>query len=187
MLLAKLFTAPANVLVLDEPTNDLDAETLELLEELLVDYKGTLLLVSHDRTFLNNVVTSTLAFEGDGRIVEYAGGYDDWLVQRPGVEPAALPDKKAGRKNRPRPKSAKKSKLGYMEKRELKDLPQKIDALESEQQELYEILSDPLFYKKTKEEIREVKTRLHEVEHDIEAAYRRWEALESIANIEDQV
>ena len=187
LLLAKLFTAPANVLVLDEPTNDLDAETLELLEELLVDYKGTLLLVSHDRTFLNNVVTSTLAFEGDGRIVEYAGGYDDWLVQRPEAEPGPPPDKKAGRKNRQRPKPAKKSKLGYMEKRELKDLPQKIDALESEQQELYEILSDPLFYKKTKEEIREVKTRLHEVEHDIEAAYRRWEALESIANIEDQV
>ncbi|MFH1739357.1 MAG: ATP-binding cassette domain-containing protein, partial [bacterium] len=186
LMLAKLFTAPANVLVLDEPTNDLDAETLELLEELLVDYKGTLLLVSHDRTFMNNVVTSTLAFEGDGRIVEYAGGYDDWLVQRPEAEKGPLPDKKAGRKNRQGPKSAKKSKLGYMEKRELKDLPQKIDALESEQQALYETLSDPLFYKKAKEEIREVKTRLHEVEHDIETAYRRWEALESIATIEDQ-
>jgi len=184
LMMAKLFTAPANVLVLDEPTNDLDAETLELMEELLVDYKGTLLLVSHDRTFLNNVVTSTLAFEGDGRIVEYAGGYDDWLVQRPGAEQGPLADKKAGRKNRQRPKPAKKSKLGYMEKRELKDLPQKIDALESEQQALYETLSDPLFYRKIKEEIREVKTRLHEVEHDIEAAYRRWEALESIEDAE---
>ena len=187
LMLAKLFTAPANVLVLDEPTNDLDAETLELLEELLVDYKGTLLLVSHDRTFLNNVVTSTLAFEGDGRIVEYAGGYDDWLVQRPEAEQGPLPDKKAGRKNRQRPKPAKKSKLGYMEKRELKDLPQKIDALESEQQALYKTLSDPLFYRKTTEEIREVKTCLHQVEHDLEAAYRRWEALELIANSEDQV
>ncbi|MEE8415663.1 MAG: ATP-binding cassette domain-containing protein [Desulfobacterales bacterium] len=186
LMLAKLFTAPANVLVLDEPTNDLDAETLELLEELLVDYKGTLLLVSHDRTFLNNVVTSTLAFEGDGRIVEYAGGYDDWLVQRSEAE-VPPPEKKAGRKNSQRPKPAKKSKLGFMEKRELKDLPQKIDALESEQQELYETLSDPLFYKKTKEAIRKVKTRLNEVDHGIDAAYRRWEALESIANIEDQV
>jgi ATP-binding cassette subfamily F protein uup len=187
LMLAKLFTAPANVLVLDEPTNDLDAETLELLEELLVDYKGTLLLVSHDRTFLNNVVTSTLAFEGDGRIVEYAGGYDDWLLQRPEAEQGPLPDRKAGRKNRQRPKPAKKSKLGYMEERELKDLPQKIDALESERQALYETLSDPLFYKKTKEEIREVKTRLHEVEHDIEAAYHRWEELESIATRANQV
>jgi len=182
LMLAKLFATPANVLVLDEPTNDLDAETLDLLEELIVDYKGTLLLVSHDRTFLNNVVTSTLAFEGDGRIAEYAGGYDDWLVQRPEAEQKPLPDKKAGGENRQRPKPAKKSKLGYMEKRELKNLPQKIDTLESEQQALYESLSDPMFYKKTKEAIREVKTRFHEVEHDIETAYRRWEALESIAN-----
>ncbi len=101
--------------MLDEPTNDLDAETLELLEALLVDYKGTLLLVSHDRTFLNNVVTSTLVFERDGRIVEYAGGYDDWLVQRPEAEQGTLPDRKAGRKNRQRSKPAKKPKLGYME------------------------------------------------------------------------
>lgn len=187
LMLAKLFTAPANVLVLDEPTNDLDAETLELLEELLVDYKGTLLLVSHDRTFLNNVVTSTLVFEGDGRIIEYAGGYDDWLVQRSEVEKGPLSDKKADRKNRQRSKPAKKLKLSFVEKRELKDLPKKIDALESEQQALYETLSDPLFYKKIKEEIRQIKTRLHEVDHGIEAAYRRWEALESIANIDDQV
>ena len=185
LMLAKLFTAPANVLVLDEPTNDLDAETLELLEELLVDYRGTLLLVSHDRTFLNNVVTSTLVFEGAGRIVEYAGGYDDWLVQRPEAE-QPLPDKKADSKNRQRPKSPKKLKLGYMERRELKDLPQKIEVLESEQQALYETLSDPLFYKKEKDEIRNVKMRMVEVEHDIETAYRRWEALESIANIEAQ-
>jgi ABC transport system ATP-binding/permease protein len=184
LMLAKLFTAPANVLVLDEPTNDLDAETLDLLEELLVDYKGTLLLVSHDRTFLNNVVTSTWVFEGDGQIVEYAGGYHDWLIQRPAAEQGSQPDKKADRKTRQKPKPAKKLKLGYMEKRELKDLPQKIDALESEQQTLYETLSDPLFYKKTKAEIRGVKTRLDEVEHEIETAYHRWEALESIANNE---
>ncbi len=185
LLLAKLFTAPANLLVLDEPTNDLDAETLELLEELLVDYKGTLLLVSHDRTFLNNVVTSTLVFEGDGRIVEYAGGYDDWLVQRPEVKQAPMPVKKVDRKYRERPKPAKKIKLGFKEKRELKDLPQQIETLESEQQKLYATLSDPRFYKKPKEEIRNVKTRLKDVEHDIETAYRRWEALESIASIEN--
>jgi ATP-binding cassette subfamily F protein uup len=185
LLLAKLFTAPANLLVLDEPTNDLDAETLELLEELLVDYKGTLLLVSHDRTFLNNVVTSTLVFEGDGRIVEYAGGYDDWLVQRPEVKQAPMPAKKVDRKNRERPKPAKKIKLGFKEKRELKDLPQQIETLESEQQKLYATLSDPRFYKKPKEEIRNVKTCLKDVEHNIETAYRRWEALESIASIEN--
>ena len=128
-----------------------------------------------------------MAFEGDGRIVEYAGGYDDWLDQRPEAEPGPPPDKKTGGKNRQRPESAKKLKLGYMEKRELKDLPQKIDTLESEQQGLYETLSDPLFYKKSKEEIRKVNTCLHEVEHDIETAYRRWVALESIADSEDQV
>jgi ATP-binding cassette subfamily F protein uup len=185
LMLAKLFTAPANVLVLDEPTNDLDAETLELLEELLVDYKGTLLLVSHDRTFLNNVVTSTLVFEGDGRIVEYAGGYDDWLSQKPEADQGPLPGRNAGRRKGKRPKSPKKPRLSYMEKRELKDLPQKIETLESEQKALYETLSDPLFYRKTKEEIRKVKTRLLAVEHDIETAYQRWEALESIAGIQD--
>ena len=114
LMLAKLFTAPANVLVLDEPTNDLDAETLELLEELLVDYKGTLLLVSHDRTFLNNVVTSTLVFEGDGRIVEYAGGYDDWLSQKPEADQGPLADRNAGGRKRQRPKAAKEPRLSYM-------------------------------------------------------------------------
>ena len=183
LMLAKLFTAPANFLVLDEPTNDLDAETLELLEELLVDYTGTLLLVSHDRTFLNNVVTSTLVFEGGGRIVEYAGGYDDWLRQRPDAEPAAPAGKKIDRKSSQNPQSIKKTKLGYLEKRELNELPQKIDALESEQQAIFETLSDPLFYKRTKAEIREVNMRLHQVERDIKAAYRRWEALESIGAV----
>jgi ATP-binding cassette subfamily F protein uup len=180
LMLAKLFTKPANVLVLDEPTNDLDAETLELLEEVLFEYKGTLLLVSHDRAFLNNVVTSTIAFEGKGQVVEYAGGYDDWLIQRPKPEEEPPSEKKARNKIRKKPKPQKTRKLGYMEKRELEGLPQKIDALESEQKDLYEAMSDPLFYKKGKEEIATVKTRLDKVEHEIETAYLRWEELESV-------
>ncbi len=180
LMLAKLFTKPANVLVLDEPTNDLDAETLELLEELLFDYKGTLLLVSHDRAFLNNVVTSTIAFESKGQVAEYAGGYDDWLMQRPKPEQDPLPEKKSRPKNKQKPMAHKKRKLGYMEKRELEDLPQTIDTLEAEQKELYEAMSDPLFYKKEKVKIAAVKTRLDEVEHEIETAYLRWEELEGI-------
>ncbi|MBW1759140.1 MAG: ATP-binding cassette domain-containing protein [Deltaproteobacteria bacterium] len=180
LLLAKLFTKPANVLVLDEPTNDLDAETLELLEDLLFDYKGTLLLVSHDRAFLNNVATSTIVFESKGQVAEYAGGYDDWLMQRPKPEQEPLPEKKSRPKNRQKPMPHKKRRLGYMEKRELEDLPQAIDTLEAEQKELYEAMSDPLFYKKEKEKIAAVKTRLDEVEHEIETAYVRWEKLEAI-------
>ena len=180
LMLAKLFARPANVLVLDEPTNDLDAETLELLEELLVDYPGTLLLVSHDRAFLNNVVTSTLVFEGDGRVIEYAGGYDDWLTQRPTKEETPPPPKNNGKKNRQKATTPKPAKLGYMQKRELEALPQKIDTLESRQKELFEAMSDPQFYKKDKEEIARVKTDLDRVEREIEAAYLRWEELESL-------
>ena len=181
LMLAKIFAKPANVLVLDEPTNDLDVESLELLEEVLFEYSGTLLIVSHDRAFLNNVVTSTLAFDTEGQVGEYAGGYDDWLLQRPKPEKLPVSEKKAGKKIKPKPKSPKTRKLGYKEKRELTDLPQKIDLLEADQKSLYEIMSDPNFYKKTKEEIARKKSRLAEVEQKIEAAYLRWEELERIA------
>jgi ATP-binding cassette subfamily F protein uup len=165
---------------MDEPTNDLDAETLELLEELLIEYQGTLLLVSHDRAFLNNVVTSTIVFEGDGRVIEYAGGYDDWLIQKPKRKEPLSPQKNAGKKTRQKPMPSKPAKLGYMQKRELNDLPKKIDTLESRQKELFEAMSDPLFYKKGKAEIARVKAHLDRVENEIETAYLRWEELENM-------
>jgi ATP-binding cassette subfamily F protein uup len=180
LLLAKLFARPANVLVLDEPTNDLDVETLELLEELLLDYSGTVLLVSHDRTFVNNVVTSTLVFEGSGRIEGYAGGYDDWLVQRP-AEAALKPEKpSAGRGSKIAvPAEPARKKLGYMQKRELEALPSRIETLEARQQELFQTMSDPDFYRQEGERIARVKNELARVEKDLEAAFARWEALES--------
>ena len=180
LMLAKLFTKPANVLVLDEPTNDLDAETLELMEELIAEYKGTLLLVSHDRAFLNNVVTSTIVFEGDGQVVEYAGGYDDWLTQRPHGAVQGQPQKKSRPKIQSKPKTSPSRKLGYMEKREMQRLPQKIEALETKQKELFALLSDPLFYKKDKDEIAGVKSDLDRTEREIESAYHRWEQLEML-------
>jgi len=185
LMLAKLFTQPANVLVLDEPTNDLDAETLELMEELIFEYPGTLLLVSHDRAFLNNVVTSTIVFESSGQVVEYTGGYDDWLRQRPQRPAERLPEKNARKKVRPKSGARPSRKLGYMQKREMHDLPQKIEALESEQKELFAILSDPLFYKKEKDEIAGVKSDLDRIERKIETAYRRWEELETIGSREN--
>ena len=180
LLLAKLFTRPANVLVLDEPTNDLDAETLELLEKLLFEYQGTLLLVSHDRAFLNNVVTSTLVFEGQSQVNGYAGSYDDWLIQRPQPKHERLPAKKSCNKHGPETSRPKERKLGFKEKLELKELPFKIDTFEAEQKELYAIMSDPMFYKKGKEKIAKLQAHLTEVEDEIEAAYFRWQALESL-------
>ncbi len=178
LLLAKLFTQPANVLVLDEPTNDLDAETLELLEELLFDFQGTLLLVSHDRAFLNQVVTSTLVFEEGGRVSEYAGGYDDWLVQRPKPREALRSGKKGQGKSVQKPKPLTARKLGFNEKREFEGLPQRINILESEQQRLYGTSADPCLYKKGKEEVLRIKAQLVQVERDIEQAYLRWEELD---------
>jgi ATP-binding cassette subfamily F protein uup len=180
LLLAKLFTRPANVLVLDEPTNDLDTEALELLEELLFEFSGTLLLVSHDRAFLNNVVTGTLVFEGDGRVAEYPGGYDDWLHQRPAPAEAAPPEKKTRTPARNAGGSARKTGLGFKEKHELEALPRRIEALEAEQRELYAAMSNPLFYKKEKGEITAFTARLEAVERDVQAAYRRWEVLEEL-------
>ena len=180
LLLAKLFVRPANVLVLDEPTNDLDVETLELLEELLMDYSGTVLLVSHDRTFINNVVTSTLVFEGPGQIEGYAGGYDDWLNQR-GEKTPPKPEKQLpgrARKTVPSPAATRK-KLGYMEKRELESLPGRIETLETRQQELFQIMSDTDFYRQDGERISAVKQELEKLERELESAFSRWEDLES--------
>ncbi len=178
LLLAKLFTKPANILVLDEPTNDLDAETLELLEELLFDYKGTVLLVSHDRALLNNVVTSTFVFEKEGKVQEYAGGYDDWLIQRPAeiAQTRPAPEKKVKKKLKP----AGPRKLTFKEARELETLPQKIEAMESEQQEIYKSMAGPSFYRQGSALIIQAKARIEELEQSLAITYERWEELEAI-------
>jgi ATP-binding cassette subfamily F protein uup len=178
LLLAKLFTKPANILVIDEPTNDLDAETLELLEELLFDYKGTVLLVSHDRAFLDNVVTSTFVFEKEGKVQEYAGGYDDWLIQRPAeiAETKPTPEKKIKKKLKP----AGPRKLTFKETRELESLPQKLEAMETEQQEIYNSMADPSFYHQDSALISQAKARIEELEQSLAIAYERWEGLEAV-------
>ncbi len=180
LLLAKLFSKPANVLVLDEPTNDLDVETLELLESLLVEFDGTVLLVSHDRAFLNNVVTSCLAFEGEGVVNEYVGGYDDWLRQRPVRATAPAPAAKPKVEVKPETPAAPpaRRKLSYKDQRELDALPQRIEALEEEQAELHTRLADPAFYQEAGEAVAEVNSRLKALEAELEEAYARWEALE---------
>ena len=180
LLLAKLFTRSANVLILDEPTNDLDLETLELLEDLLVDYGGTLLLVSHDRAFLDNVVTSTLVFEGDGVIEEYVGGYQDYLRQRrPPAEAREAAPARSGTIPTKQADSRRRRKLGYKEQRELAELPERIEALEAEQRQLQQQTADPAFYQGEKHEISCVMARLGELEQELEQAYARWEVLES--------
>ncbi len=180
LLLARLFTKPSNVLVMDEPTNDLDLETLELLEDLLSEYAGTLLLVSHDREFLNNVVTSTLVLEGEGRVKEYAGGYDDWLRQRPEEPPPVA--KPAAARPEPKPLPLQRARrLTYKEQRELEALPQRIELLEAELGELHQLTADPAFYRKAPAEIIRVKGRLDELQNEVAEAYRRWEELETAA------
>ncbi len=176
LLLARLFTRPFNVLVMDEPTNDLDADTLELLEDLLVEHEGTLLLVSHDREFINNVVTSTLVFEGDGRVSEYAGGYDDWLRQRPAVAAAPAPA------SEPAPAAPKKPapKLSNKLLRELELLPGRIEAMEKELKDLEQILADPAFFKKPVAEVRQATDRHELLQGEIEAAMARWAELETM-------
>jgi ATP-binding cassette subfamily F protein uup len=178
LLLARMFTQPANVLVLDEPTNDLDAETLLLLEALLVEYTGTLLLVSHDRAFLNNVVTSTLVFEGAGRVKEYAGGYDDWVRQRPAVTEEA--DSRTLRADTVSQQPERPRKLSFKEQRELETLPQAIEALEEEQSAVLQQLAAPGFYQQPGAEIAQVTSRLEALQAELHAAYARWEELESV-------
>jgi ATP-binding cassette subfamily F protein uup len=181
LLLAKLFILPSNVLVLDEPTNDLDTETLELLEDRLLEYSGTILMVSHDRTFLNNVVTSTIVFEGKGRLQEYVGGYDDWLRQR-AEQDEPLPTAPGEQKQKKGKIPREKQKLSYKETRELEALPMKIEALEEEKKRLLDTLNSPAFYvNRDADEINRVNDRLKSLEEELEGDYGRWEELESLA------
>jgi len=186
LLLAKIFTQSANMMVLDEPTNDLDVDTLELLEELLAAYEGTLLLVSHDRTFLDNVVTSTLVFEGEGKFLEYAGGYEDWERYQRQIPPAnsraqrtatatavAVPVKSRS--------SEKRRRLSYKERRELDELPAKIEALEAEQVELHARMGSGDFYRQSSDKIAAAVERLGAVKCELELHYERWQILDSIA------
>ena len=177
LLLAKLFARPSNVLVLDEPTNDLDIETLELLEELLMEYRGTVIVVSHDRAFLNNVVTSTLVFEEEGRVQEYAGGYDDWLRQS-SIHQGKFPPNKEERKKRVKSKSTGPRKLTFKETRELEELPGRIETLEQEQKLLYDAMADESFYKDDGNDVAKANARLGELEQLLKDAYGRWEELE---------
>ena len=180
-LLAKLFTKPSNVLVLDEPTNDLDADTLDLLEEMLMEYRGTVLLVSHDREFLNNIVTSTIVFEGGGRLVEYVGGYDDWLRQR--SLPSPVGTDKAKKKEKPEKSRQQRDRprtLTFREKKEIETLPALIESMEAERTGLYKILADPDFYKQDGSRIPAVKERMAELDKEIPAAYERWGLLDAI-------
>jgi ATP-binding cassette subfamily F protein uup len=182
LLLARLFGRPANVLVLDEPTNDLDIDTLELLEQLLQDYTGTLLLVSHDRMFLDNVVTQTIAHEGEGRWKEYVGGYGDWHRMRAATSVALRPAARAageGRKPPPAPEPGARIKLSYKESRDLAELPERIEALESEQRTLAARLADPEVYRDDPGGVRTLQARFAAIEGELEAAFARWEALEA--------
>ena len=184
LLLARIFTRPSNVLVLDEPTNDLDLETLEMLENRLIGYSGTILLVSHDREFINNVITSTLVFEGNGIVAEYPGGYDDWLSQRPisfeekidkAVKKPSAP-KRDNKKDRPR-------KLNFKEEKELEALPGVIEKLEQEQKNIYAHMADPDFYRGSADNVPKAQTRLDEIDKELKIAYDRWEELEEIKDV----
>jgi len=172
LLLAKLFTRSFNFLIMDEPTNDLDMDTLELLEELLVEFEGTLLLVSHDRTFLDNIVTSTLVFDAPGEINEYVGGYDDWLRQRPtDNEPKKINSPPAGQiKSRPQ--------IGQQDQKELKALPRKIEKLEGEIEQLHQRFADPEFFQQDSQHIAEAQKQLSQYEQSLEELFERWEILE---------
>jgi ATP-binding cassette subfamily F protein uup len=193
LLLARLFTKPANVLVLDEPTNDLDLETLEILEAQLVEWPGTLLLVSHDRKFLDNVVTSTIAFEGNARMVEYVGGYEDWLRaaglsrRSSGVDVGATADAAGSSRQRSAGGGAtadaaglsRKRKLTFNEQRELQRLPDLIATLETEHRELEARAAGSEFYKEGADAIRSVLARIDAMQAELLAAYARWDELDS--------
>ncbi len=182
LLLARLFAQPSNLLVMDEPTNDLDVETLELLEELLIDYTGTLLLVSHDRNFLDNVVTSTLVLEGEGRLGDYVGGYSDWLRQRP--VPAAAPVRADPAPVVPAPAAAAtvaappRRKLGYKETRELEQLPGRIEALEADIAARTEAMNDPAYYQQDPSQLQQANEALARLQAELDQAYQRWSELD---------
>ena len=182
LLLARIFTRSANMLVLDEPTNDLDVDTLELLEDLLSDYAGTILLVSHDRTFLDDVVTSTIAFEGNGVVEEYAGGYEDWERQQSARPEIQKKVKQPETQNKPvkRVQSSQKQKLGFNEKRELENLPVKIEQLEHQLKTVEKEITSETFYKQDKATITSTLSRLQQINDDLNKAYSRWEELDSI-------
>ena len=185
LLLAKLFAKPSNLLVMDEPTNDLDVETLELLEEMLIDYPGTLILVSHDRAFLDNVVTSSLVMEGNGRVGDYVGGYTDWLRQRPiaqRIAAAAASAPKLTPQVAPKPAAVApepaKRKLSYKEQRELEQLPALIERLDGEIAALTSQIQDPAFYRQGPEAVTTANARLSSLQAELEQAYARWQSLE---------
>jgi ATP-binding cassette subfamily F protein uup len=191
LLLARLFARPANVLVLDEPTNDLDIETLELLEELVSNFPGTVLLVSHDRVFLDRVVTSTIAFEGGGQVQEYVGGYEDYIRQRSQSAPLASapapppgpPKPRSGEAGKPRSGEGGKSrprKLSYKEQIELDGLPKRIAALEQEQIQLRDESAAAEFYKSPKDRITTVLARIDAVQKDLDAVLERWVELDAL-------
>jgi len=181
LLLAKLFSKASNILVLDEPTNDLDIETLELLEELVMEYKGTVLVVSHDREFVNNVVTSTLVFEGNAQVNEYVGGYDDWLKQSKSNIKKESPAAKAAEtdeKSTTTAKEIKAKKLSYKDQRELDALPAQIETFETEVENLQTLMADDGFFKQEKDAIQKVQQQLSEAEAGLKHCYTRWEKLE---------
>ncbi|NJA05468.1 ATP-binding cassette domain-containing protein [Methylococcaceae bacterium WWC4] len=182
LLLARLFTKPANLIVMDEPTNDLDLETLEILEEKLVEYQGTLLLVSHDREFLDNVVTSVLVFEGEGRVEEYIGGYADWfaLSERNKKQQAEVAKVAEAAAKKDKPKTAPAKKLSFKEQRELEQLPERIEQLESRQAELTATIGGGEFYKQTQEAVAASLAELQSVETELAAAYSRWDELDAL-------
>ena len=179
LLLAKLFARPANVLVLDEPTNDLDLETLELLEQRLVDFQGTVLAVSHDREFLDNVVTSVIVFD-QGSVREYVGGYSDWIRQRGVVESPKKQSRSLQKKSlvSSEPEKRKPQKLSYKEQRELEKLPTQIEKMEADVAALHEEMVDASFYRRPAQEIATTQKSLQGLEERLEAAYARWQDLE---------
>lgn len=187
LLLARLFTRPANLLVLDEPTNDLDTETLELLEARLVAFEGTVLVVSHDRSFLDNLCTSTLVFEGNGVVREFVGGYSDWkrvARRQAAADEESRPSPRRRETSAPERSDGRaevKRKLTWREQQELKALPEQIEALEAELQDLHAVMANPEFYRGAPDEIRAANERLAQLEAAIETAFLRWSELSDVS------
>jgi ATP-binding cassette subfamily F protein uup len=185
LLLARLFARPANVLVFDEPTNDLDIETLELLEDLIGEFDGTVLLVTHDRVFLDNIITSALAFEGDGRVVEYVGGWQDYLRQAgPGsAQPTGSAEPRPARVRQEPAESADRARRRtFKEQREFEAMPRRIEGLEEEQQRLQREVAGPEFYRRPAQEIHDVLARIETIQAELDAALSRWVELETIGS-----
>jgi ATP-binding cassette subfamily F protein uup len=187
LLLAKLFARPANLLVLDEPTNDLDLDTLELLEERVADFDGTLLLVSHDRAFLDRVVTSLLVLEGDGHVQEFIGGWSDYAIWRRERQRTTVPPREtassresavAARTKESMPSRSRR--LSFKEQREFDSLPATIESLETDKAEIERVVADPAFYQRSQDEVRGALTRLQHLGAEIDAAYARWAELEAL-------